>query len=192
MEKDDANEILVNAMGVLFSESEMEVSIAEANGISRNKYNEIIEKGLQLPECIRKYREINRKKRLYEEKLIKHELKEKGEIAEFMYKPALLDVFSNYPRFRQEYEILKANEYLIETENGLKWRKTKQSLAEYFGNLPLSRETKKNNVPWKAIEILFGVKDLKNSFSNNGNAHGKTQSKDYKKLLEILSTPISK
>jgi hypothetical protein len=56
---------------------------------------------------------------------------------------------------------LKANEYLIETDNGLKWRKTKQSLAEYFGNLPLSRETKRNNVPWKAIEILFGVKDLK-------------------------------
>jgi len=41
MEKDDANEILANAMGCLFNEAEIEATIAESNGISRKKLNKI-------------------------------------------------------------------------------------------------------------------------------------------------------
>jgi hypothetical protein len=74
MEKQEAQEILVNAMGSLFAEAEIEAGIAEAAGISREDYNKIIENGLELPDYIKKYRESNRKRKLYEEKLLKAEL----------------------------------------------------------------------------------------------------------------------
>jgi len=189
MEKQEAQELLVNAMGSLFTEAEIEAQIAEAAGVSREELNKIIENGEEMPECIKNYRKINQQRKTFEEKLITHELREKGELAD-KSNPALNVVFSYYPQFQQEYEILKTIEYISETGNGLKWQKTKQSLAEYFGNLPLSRETKKNNVQWKAIEVLFGVKDLKHSFSNNGNSYGKNKSKDYKRLIEILGKKI--
>jgi hypothetical protein len=162
----------------------MEVSIAEANGISRNKYNELIYEGLELPECIKKYREINRKKQLHEEKLIKHELKENGLLAS--KPPALLLVFTYYPLFQEDYKLLLKNEYFIETQNGLKWLKTKKSLAEYFGYQVQRCE----RTPWQAIEILFEVKNLKNSFNQDGE-----KSPDYKELNKILvrrNTPKSK
>ena len=187
MDKQKANEILVNGMGSLFAEAEIEAQIAELAGISRDELNMIIMNGEEMPECIKKYREQNQKRKVFEEKLITHELKEKGEIAGVNYKPALVIVFSIYPQFQQDYEILKSNGYFTETENGLQWEKSKQSLAEYFGYLPRPRETKKNNVPWKEIERLFSLdKPLKNSFSNNGNPYGKSQSDDYIKIKKLL------
>jgi hypothetical protein len=184
MEKDDAQEILVNAMGCLFNEAEMEAIIAEANGISREKYNKINEDGLELPDCIKKYRELNRKKQYHEEKLIKHELKEKGILSSIP--PALLLVYTYYPLFQEDYELLKVNGYLEETKNGLKWLKTNKCLSEYFGY----QVHKCERTPWQAIEILFGVKNLKNSFSRDGE-----QSKEYRELNKILvrkNTPESK
>jgi hypothetical protein len=74
MEKQEAQEVLVNAMGSLFAEAEIEAGIAEAADISREEYNKIIENGLELPDCIKKYREINQKRKFYEEKLFKSEL----------------------------------------------------------------------------------------------------------------------
>jgi uncharacterized protein with von Willebrand factor type A (vWA) domain len=187
MEKQEAQEILVNAMGSLFAEAEIEAGIAEAAGISREKYNKIIEDGLELPEAIKKYRENNRKRKYFEEKLITHELKESGEL---LIKPTLILVFSHFPQFQQDYELLKSNGYLNETVNGLEWTKTKKSLAEYFGNLP----RKIDNVQWKDIENLFDAKGLKNSFSPNGTSYTKKQSKDYEELLKILprNTPKGK
>jgi hypothetical protein len=76
MEKQAAQDLLANAMGSLFAEAEIEAGIAEAAGISREEYNKIIEDGLELPECIKKYRETNRKRKFYEEKLLKAELNE--------------------------------------------------------------------------------------------------------------------
>jgi len=189
MDKQEANEILVSAMGSLFTEAEIEAQIAETSGISREELNKIIENGEEMPECIKKYREINRQRKTFEEKLITHELRENREL---VAKPTLLVVFSHFPQFQQDYEILKIYGYISETEKGLEWKKTIQSLAEYFGNLPLPyiRKTR----PWKDIEILFGIKHLKNSFSKNGNAFKNNPSIDYEKLQKILSrnTPNGK
>jgi hypothetical protein len=77
MEKQEAREILVNAMGSLFAEAEIEAGIAEVAGISREEYNKIIETGLELPDCIKKYRENNKKRQFHEEKLLKAELNDK-------------------------------------------------------------------------------------------------------------------
>jgi hypothetical protein len=180
MEKQESLELLANAMGILSSEAEIEANIAEASGISREEYNHIIEFGLELPDCIKKYRENNKKRMFHEERLIKQELKESGEL---LSKPALIRVFADYPDFQEDYELLKTNGFFSETQNGLKWEKSKQSLAEYFGYLPLPHSTK--NRPWKNIEILFNEQDLKNSFSSNGNAHRKLLSKDYEELTEL-------
>jgi hypothetical protein len=181
MDKKEENEILVVGMGVLFEDVEIEAQIAENAGISREEYNRIIENELELPECINKYQKINRQRRIYEEKIITHELRKKGEL---VAKPALIVVFSYYPQFQKEYDILKDNGYLTETENGLKWEKTKLALAQYFGSLtlPIKRKTR----PWKAIEILFGENDLKNSFSSNGNEFKNKECEDYKALKRIL------
>ena len=178
MDADDARNLLVNAMGSLFVEAEMEATIAEANGLSRNEYNKMIEEGLELPEYIKKYRELNRQKQLYEERLIKHELKESGEL---LTKSRLIQVFALYPQFQEDYKLLKEHGYIAETELGLKWQKKKQALAEYFGKLP--KQTEK--VPWKEIENLFEVKNLKNNLSKNGNVY-KNLSEDYIKLQTIL------
>jgi hypothetical protein len=186
MDKKTANEILVSALGILSAEAEMEAIYAKAHGISRNKYNKMIEEGLELPECIKKYRELNRKRQYYEEKIIKNELRERGELEP---NPALAVVFLLFPQFQQDYEIMK-NGYITETETGLKWEKSIQSLAEYFGKLPLPQNRKTR--PWKDIEILFNVKDLKNSFSNNGNSYGKKISKDYEELQKKLPRNIPK
>jgi hypothetical protein len=182
MEKDNTKEMLVNGMGSLFTEIEIEARIAESVGISREELNKKIENDEEMPECIMKYGEINRQRRLFEERLLTDELKEKGE---HISKPSILYVvFSYYPQFEEHYEILKSNGYITEIENGLKWGSSKQALAEYFGNLsiPLKRKTR----PWKDIEILFGESDLKNSFSSNGNPFKNPQSDGYTKLLEIL------
>jgi hypothetical protein len=67
------------------------------------------------------------------------------------------------------------------------WEKTTQSLAEYFGN----QKNNGGNINWKCIELLFGKKGLRNSFSKNGNTFKKT-SKDYEQWLIIKNTPICK
>ncbi len=183
MNKDDA-QIFVNAISSSFIDTEIEASIAEANGISREEYNKIIWDDLELPDCIKKYKELNRQKQYHEEKLIKHELKESEEL---LTKARLIRVFALYPQFQEDYNLLKEHNYFTETELGLKWNvqtKSKQALAEYFGNLPLP--PKRKNRPWKEIELLFDTDGLKHNFSRNGNEF-KGQSKEYSKILQILS-----
>jgi len=179
MDAQDARDLLVNAMGSLFAEAEMEATLAEANGLSKNEYNKIIEEGLELPEFIKKYRTLNKQRQLHEEEIIKHQLRETSEL---LTKPKLIHVFILYPQFQEDYKLLKKHNYIMTTEHGLKWIKTIQSLAEYFGNLPITTKRKS----WKAIEDLFEVKDLKHHFSQNGSAT-KKQSKDYEALQSLLS-----
>jgi len=177
MDTEDARDLLVNAMGILATEAEMEATIAEANGMARNEYNRLLEEGLELPEYIKEYRERNKQRQLFEERLVKHELKEKGEL---LTKPKLLVVFALYPQFEKDYGLLKKHGYFTETELGLKWLKSNQSLAEYF-----ARNCKhKDNVKWKELENLFDMSNLKNSYSSNGG--DRKPSKDYAALLTIL------
>jgi len=77
MDKNELQELLVNAMGSLFAEAEIEAQIAETAGFSREEYNRLIEKGEEMPDCIKKYREINRQRKLYEEKIIGTEINQK-------------------------------------------------------------------------------------------------------------------
>jgi len=78
MEKQEVQE-LVNVMGCLSLELEIETQIAENVGISREEYNRRIENDEEMPECIEKYREANRQRKIFEEKLITHELRERLE-----------------------------------------------------------------------------------------------------------------
>jgi hypothetical protein len=103
------------------------------------------------------------------------------------------NVIGYYSKLAKDYSKLKGivfnegTEYLI-------WLFSKKALAEYFGN-------QRENQKWELIENLFLIqkngrtekaRDLKNSFSNNGNAFSKKTSKDYEKILQILNTPESK
>jgi hypothetical protein len=74
MEKQEALELLGNAMGSLSAEAEIEAQIAENAGISREEYNRIIGNDEEIPDCIKKYREINRKRKYYEGKLLNAEI----------------------------------------------------------------------------------------------------------------------
>jgi hypothetical protein len=103
------------------------------------------------------------------------------------------NVIGYYPKLAKDYSKLKDVAFREGTEN-LIWLFSKQALTEYFGN-------QRENQKWEYIENLFLIqksgktekaRDLKNSFSNNGNAYQKKPSKDYEKILQILNTPESK
>jgi hypothetical protein len=104
---------------------------------------------------------------------------------------------SYYPDFSKDY--IKLNDFaFIKGEGCLIWHLSKQALAEYFGN---QRKSRMQVQKWELIENLFMIKnrkgikpvtDLKNSFSNNGNAFRNERSEDYEKILKLLGTPRSK
>jgi hypothetical protein len=104
-------------------------------------------------------------------------------------------VIGYYPKLARDYSKLVNVAFKVGTEC-LIWLFSKQALAEYFGN-------QRENQKWEYIENLFLIqknsktekaKDLKNSFSNNGNAFSKKPSKDYEKILTLLreNTPDCK
>jgi len=89
-----------------------------------------------------------------------------------------------FPEFAKDYQLLKKHGFLEKTKTGLHWKKTKQSLAEYFNDVkPKTWEKMK----WNAIEVTFREKSLKSSLSRNGNAFKET-SEDFKLWLEIKNT----
>jgi hypothetical protein len=92
--------------------------------------------------------------------------------------------FISYPDFREDYDLLKNKEFIIETAKGPRWQKSTKSLAEYFGYQKQYAENK-----WVILEDLFDVKNLKNHFSTNGGAYNKKLSKDYEEWLKIKNTP---
>jgi hypothetical protein len=94
-------------------------------------------------------------------------------------------VFAWYPEFKSDFKLLEKNGYLEKDGGFLKWKKSKQSLAEYFG------DQRSGDNKWEIVENLFNTTGLKNAYSPNGNAF-KTRSKDYEKWLKIKNTPLSK
>lgn len=95
-------------------------------------------------------------------------------------------VFAEYPQFKKDYEQLKNAYVFIETDIGLNWNYSKQSLAEYFGNQKKDNES----IKWQYIEKLFTIKNqeitgLKDSFYQYRNIYQK-ESKDYENIQKII------
>jgi len=86
-----------------------------------------------------------------------------------------------FPEFETDYPLLIKHEYLEITKTGLHWKKTKQSLAEYFNSI---KPKTWKEMKWNPIETAFGEKNLKSSLSRNGNVF-KGASEDFIKWLEI-------
>jgi len=115
-----------------------------------------------------------------------------------MSKPACILVFAYFPKFKKDIVKLLLLGCIDETDDGLKWKKTKQFLAEYFGSQKIkdepkivnrNRKERKNDeyARWEEIENLFTidghkVSGLKASYKN---AKKKT-SKDFDELHEKL------
>jgi hypothetical protein len=79
MDKDTQDsQYLLKAMDMYSYDVEIEASIAENIGISREEYNKIIESGRdsELPDCIKTYRGNNQIKQRYEETLMESALRE--------------------------------------------------------------------------------------------------------------------
>jgi hypothetical protein len=93
----------------------------------------------------------------------------------------LLVLFSRYPGFARDYEWLRAEGYLTETPDGLVWNKSKQSLAEYFGN----QESPDQNHHWREVEAVFHIRNMRSSLSRNGDSFKKISS-DYRELRARL------
>ena len=91
-------------------------------------------------------------------------------------------VFIYYPQFADNYKKLE-DVYFTKGTECLTWLKCKKSLSEYFGN------QRKGDNKWEPVEKLFDVNDLKNSFSTNGNAFKRKDSKNYEELKIFLDTP---
>ena len=107
------------------------------------------------------------------------------------------ELFRRFPEFKKDMPLLEKHNFLEINDTGLHWKKSKQSLAEYFKSI---KPEKMKNVPWKILEGIFGEKDLKHSGSPNGNSNtegsnkkrSKKISKDFEKWLEIKNTPSGK
>ena len=93
-------------------------------------------------------------------------------------------VISKFPDFKEHYQTLIDKEFMKKDGKYLKWLKSKQCLAEYFGNMSKKLNPKKN-VTWGPVHILFSCKQLNTLFSVNGNVFKKI-SKDYQELKTIL------
>jgi len=106
------------------------------------------------------------------------------QVIRIMHKPSCIPVFAIYPKFKEDLIKLLAFRYIGETKNGLEWKKSDKSLAEYFGR----QVEGDGDIRWAEIENLFTKKGLKYSFRN---AQGKN-SKDYDKLIKLLNDdPLS-
>lgn len=116
---------------------------------------------------------------------LRQEIKQKDEFLK-SGKPLLDIVFAEYPQFQNDYAKLKTAYIFIETDTGLDWNYSKQSLAEYFGNQKKDDEV----IQWKHIEKLFTIKNrkitgLKDSFNQYRNTYQK-ESKDYEAIQKII------
>jgi len=98
---------------------------------------------------------------------------------------ALNFLITSFPQLSKDYKLLSENGYLKITDKGLRWLKTKQSLAEYFKSI---KPTELKKIPWTMIGNIFGEKDLKNSASANGNEF-KGTSVDFTEWQKIKNTP---
>jgi len=100
-----------------------------------------------------------------------------------MSNPACILVFAYYPKFKKDIVKLLLLECIIEADNKLEWKKSKQFLAEYFGS---QRDSDEQN-RWEIIENLFIIKgqkvdELKDSYKNAR----KKPSEDFDVFHEIL------
>jgi len=86
-----------------------------------------------------------------------------------------------FPKFSLDYKHLMEYGYFDITDYGLKWLKSKQSLAEYFQSI---KPDDMKKISWSTIQYHFGEKNLKNSASSNGNPFHKP-SKDFEKWKKI-------
>jgi len=93
-------------------------------------------------------------------------------------------LLSLFPKFSSDHELLIKHGFLEITEDKLSWRRSKQSLTEYFQSI---RPEGMEKIRWSIIEKCFGEKNLKNSASSNGNPFHKS-SKDIEKWQKIKST----
>lgn len=106
----------------------------------------------------------------------KEKLNESSETAKshnFTSKELLVAAY--YPQFEKDYDLLLSNGFMIKNGDGLKWIKSKQSLAEYFSS------QKEIGSTWKDIENLFDEKGLGHLVSV-----AEYKSKDFKELQKIL------
>lgn len=89
----------------------------------------------------------------------------------------LRTVFIYYPQFEIDLPILIQNGIITETENGLKWNKSKSSLAKYF-------DWRKEQTKWPLVERLFNTTGLRNSLTTVKAHYDK--SNDFEEIKKIL------
>lgn len=146
--------------------SELKEELKNAREENMRNFN-----GYYYPEMWREHPELAQK--FLDEVKIKETIEE--ERIPTSYSPQELLVMAYCPSFGKEYEKLIQLGYMRKVSDGyLEWLKSKQSLAEYFGN----KEVKGK---WPDIENLFQQKGLNHLLSVVT-----SQSKDYKKLKNEL------
>ncbi|MDR0503611.1 MAG: hypothetical protein LBH16_09875 [Treponema sp.] len=166
MKEHEALELLADAMVILFTE--IEALKAEITGTSNEQYQNYLDELRKLQEQLEspnKFVPTISQLRFFQ-------------VVRIMHKPRCISVFEHYPKFKEDLIKLLAFRYISETKNGLEWKKSTKSLAEYFGHQVEENENKQ----WAVVENLFDKKGLKDSFKN---AKEKS-SKDYEKLIELL------
>ena len=91
-------------------------------------------------------------------------------------------MFYIYPAFHEHFFKLKNAGIITETQNSLKWNRSKISVAEYFNQL----ECLERNRRWKFVEKVFGIDKLCQYLNLHKERQCEKPSKDFEEIKELL------
>jgi hypothetical protein len=92
-------------------------------------------------------------------------------------------LFRVCPSFRTHYDIMKSHGVIEESVPGhLKWNKDKIALGEYFEWLQKEQQRKQ----WAAVELVFGVRNLRQYLHNHKEMQRGKPSKDFEEIMRLL------
>jgi hypothetical protein len=87
-----------------------------------------------------------------------------------------------YPAFREHFLKLEEADIIKKTENGLKWNRTKISVAEYFDCLECEDRKRR----WVFVEKVFGHKNLCQLLNLHKERQCGKPSKDFEEIKKLL------
>jgi hypothetical protein len=88
----------------------------------------------------------------------------------------------NYPAFREHFSKFKTAGIIEETKNGLKWKRKKVAIAEYFSCLECKEQRRK----WVVVEKIFKQKNLCQQLRTHKERQSGKPSKDFEEIKHLL------
>jgi hypothetical protein len=98
-------------------------------------------------------------------------------------KPAILTMlFNYYPAFKEHVLKLKTAGIIDDTDTGLKWKRDKIALAQYFDSLECMERSRR----WSVVEKAFNERNLRQYLHNHNDFQRGKTSRDFEEIKNLL------